>query len=219
MDNEERYQSNLNETESRAKLAGSGWIDNSFSYTFNSHGFRSEEFDGVGPSIMFLGASIVLGTGCPYEYTWPYLVSKELKLTNYNLGISGGSNDSSFRIAKHYLPHLKPDIIIYVNSYNWRLDLVTDHRIFTFWNIDYNTPKMYKPFYKEWLRCPENADLNYLKNTYALYELADQYSIPIVEIDGYELHLMSKHTYGRDIMHPGLDGHEIIANFVLSKIP
>ena len=212
------YERNIQSPKGYQLLEEFGWIDNHFSYSFNSHGFRANEFRPNAPSVMFLGASIVLGTGVEYKDTWTYDISKRLGKLNYNLAISGGSNDSAFRIGNHYIPHLKPDLVVFVNAFNWRVDLITDEKVFTFYNIEHSTPERYKPFYKEWLRCPENGELNYLKNKYALYDICETHNIPIVEIDGYEIHLMSKHTCGRDIMHPGKEGHRIIADHVYEKI-
>lgn len=217
-DNESWYNKNMKDPKTHQLLEQFGWLDNHFSYSLNSHGFRADEFIDDAPAVMFLGASIVLGTGVPYEHTWPYIVSKQLGMANYNLSISGGSNDSSFRIGNHYIPHLKPNLVVFVNAFNWRIDLITEQKVFTFYDVEHSTPDRYKPFYKEWIRTPENGELNYLKNKYALYEICQQHSIPIVEIDGYEIYKMSKHTCGRDIMHPGIEGHQIIAEHVSGKL-
>ena len=214
VDSEHLYQKNLKDPARRKILEDFGWIDTSIQYTFNSHGFRGDEFDLNKKSIMFLGASIVIGTALPYDDCWTTLVSKQHNMLNYNLGISGGSNDSSFRLGSHYIPITKPSMVIFVKAYPWRLDLITDHKFYTFYDMEYSTPKEYRPFYKEWISYPENAELNYLKNKLALLEICNEHDIPMVEIDGYEIYKLAKHSFGRDAMHPGVEGHKIIADYV-----
>lgn len=218
IDSSYTYEQNLKDSTKRKILEDNNWINSKIQYTFNSHGFRCDEFEVDSPSVMCLGASIVLGTAVPYENTWPYLLQQKHKKLNYNLGISGGSNDTSFRIGNHYIPLLKPDLVIFVSTYNWRLDLITDDKFHTFWDMEHSTPKEYRPFYKEWIMSAENGQLNYLKNKFALFELCYQEKVPIIEIDGDEIYKMSKHTFGRDAMHPGIEGHKIIASYISDKL-
>lgn len=218
VDSQELYQKNLSDPAKRKILEDFDWVDASIDYTFNSHGFRGDEFDTSKKSIMFLGASIVIGTALPYKFCWTTLIAERFGRLNYNLGISGGSNDTSFRLGSHYIPHVKPDLVVFVSAYPWRLDLITEQKFYTFYDMEYSTPSEYRPFYKEWISHPENAEQNYLKNKFALFEICCQQNIPIVEIDGYELYKMSKHTFARDAMHPGIEGHKIIASYVEDKI-
>lgn len=217
-DSKEQYLSNLKDTAKKKLLEEFGWSDTNVSYTFNSHGFRSDEFAEDTNSLMILGASIVIGTGVSDEQVWTKIVSDTLGMKNYNLGISGGSNDSSFRIGNHYIPLLMPKVVLFVNSYPWRMDVIQDDEFFTFINMDYHTPNKYKPFFKDWISHEENGELNYLKNKLGIMYLCSQHGSKFIEIDGHEIYTMSKHTLGRDLIHPGVLGHRTIANHVLDKI-
>ena len=60
---------------------------------------------------MCLGCSISFGTGLPYENTWPYLVSRKLNLSCWNLSQPASSLDTCYRLANHWVPILKPKYI------------------------------------------------------------------------------------------------------------
>ena len=77
MDTKELYEKNLKEKYQLLKQHD--WIDKSFTYKFNSHGFRCEEFTNK-PTIMVLGCSFTCGIGLPIEFIWPELISKNLNL-------------------------------------------------------------------------------------------------------------------------------------------
>lgn len=217
-DSKFNHDKNLQDPSKRLLLEQHGWLENPVRYSFNSHGFRSDEFDSSRSAVLFLGASIVVGTGVSDEHVWTTLVSQRLDCSNYNLGISGGSNDSSFRIGQHYIPQLSPKLVIFVSSYKWRTDLIVEDRVLTFMDPEISTPKPYQAFYKEWIRCPENGELNYLKNKYALHQLCESLNIPIIEIDGHEVYSMAKHSKGRDLVHPGIEGHKLIADYIFEKV-
>lgn len=217
-DTEDRYNDNLKSR--RSLLDQYGWIDSDFTYTFNSHGFRTDEFDRAinNPSIVFLGASIAMGTGVPIECTWADKISKELNLHHCNLGISGGSNDSAFRVANHYIPVIKPKLVIFVSGYPNRLDLITDRKVFTFVPSMDNASPEHAEFYKDWIIHDENGQLNYLKNRYAVLHLCSNLNIPVIELEDHILFKLGTSSLGRDLLHPGVEGNAKIADYVLEKL-
>lgn len=217
-DTEERYRDNLKTQ--RKLLEEYGWIDSDFTYSFNSHGFRTDEFDVAisNPSVVFLGASITMGTGVPIECTWADKISKELKLHHCNLGISGGSNDSAFRVANHYIPAIKPKLVIFVSGYPNRLDLITDQKVFTFVPSMDNALPEHAEFYKDWIIHEENGKLNYLKNRYAVLHLCSNLDIPVIELEDHVLFKLGISSRGRDLLHPGIEGNAKIADYVLEKL-
>lgn len=217
-DSQDQYLSNLKDSKKKKLLEEFEWTDSNVTYTFNSHGFRSDEFVNNNNSLMILGASIVIGTGVSDDDVWTKIVADKLGMQHYNLGISGGSNDSSFRLGNHYIPQLLPKIVLFVSSYPWRLDVINDDEFFTFINMDYHTPNKYKPFFKDWISNEENGELNYLKNKLGIMHLCNMHGSKFIEIDGHHIYSMSKHTKGRDLIHPGVLGHRTISDYILDKI-
>lgn len=216
-DSIEAYNENLNNPKRRKIIEDNNWIGSTIEYSFNSHGFRADEFELEKESILFLGCSFTLGTGLPYEYTWPYLVSKKLGYKNYNLGISGGSNDTAFRLGNHYIPKLKPTIVVFAGTASDRLDLIDAEDITTL-RYNYIPEHLDSAFYKDWLTYKENGELNWSKNYLAIKYLCKINSIPFMYVP---FSTVIPHPYldrGRDIMHPGIKSNAKVADFVLDAI-
>lgn len=79
------------------------YSDTDITYTWNTHGFRSDEFvDDGRDSILTIGDSCTIGIGCPVEHTWPGILRKKFPDTKlYNLGLAAASSDYVVRaIAK-----------------------------------------------------------------------------------------------------------------------
>ena len=90
------------------------WKNNWFTYTLNSYGFRCNDFSTYkhNPTLAVLGCSHTFGIGLPIEKTWGWIVAQNLGLQLVNLGVPGGSMDTCSRIAKFWLPHIQPKIIL-----------------------------------------------------------------------------------------------------------
>lgn len=210
----------MSNPDKRRLIEDNGWANSSFTYKFNSHGFRSDEFSHE-DSIMFLGASVVLGTGIPKENTWTHIVSQQVGLRNFNLGVSGGSNDTSFRLAEHYIPQLKPKIIVHVTSYADRVDLITEDSICTMLHDGFHLPERYQKFYKDWVTIEENGLLNLKKNSYAIRYICHMQDIKLIEVDGSELWPWPPHPdkdLSRDLYHPGVSSNKEIADRILELV-
>lgn len=204
----------------RKLIENNGWTNSSFTYKFNSHGFRSDEFTSE-DSIMFLGASVVLGTGVPKEITWTHLVSQSLGLHSCNLGISGGSNDTSFRLGAHYIPQIKPKCVVHMTSYADRVDLITEENIYTMLHNGFYLPDHYQRFYRDWITTEENGLLNLQKNIYAIRYVCQMHGIKLIEVDGSELWPWPPRPdkdLSRDLYHPGVNSNKEIADKILELV-
>lgn len=215
-DSLERFTDNLAKPNNRATLERNNWIDKKIEYTFNSHGFRADEFEENSNSILFLGCSFTLGTGLTYEHTWPYLVSQEFGLKNYNLGISGGSNDSAFRLGNHYIPKLKPSFVVFAGTGFDRLDVIDDEVI----TLRYNwiPEHLDSDYYKDWVTYRENGELNWCKNQLAIKYLCKEHSIPYIYLSFIDLITWPLSDNGRDIIHPGIGINSRIAEKIIQDI-
>ena len=240
-DSLELYQHNLQNNYD--KLKNNDWIDKSFTYKFNSHGFRCEEFTDT-DSIMFLGCSYTLGVGLPLENIFATIVAQNLNLTCFNLGVGGSSADTGFRLTKIYLQKLKPKIVVSTFLWPHRMELLTTtlaYIHFTPNNLailneknlrkfaplqmlnDANLRKYYEEFYAKWIEESSNADLNYLKNTLAIAKLCDDLgikyidykSIPDTDAAAVDLDHPCK---ARDLIHPGIKINQNMAMSILNAI-
>jgi hypothetical protein len=210
MDSKERYDENIKNN--LDKLQQFNWIDSTFTYKFNSHGFRCEEFTEES-GVMFLGCSHTCGIGLPIENTWAYLVSQQLNLKMINLGIGGSGADTAFRLANHYIPQLKPKILIHLQSYQARMCLVTEDIVHEFLPSTY--PKEFENFYFQWMSYEENLVLNELKHNLAIEMICNKNNIKYISINLHEFqHLDS----ARDLIHHGIKSNLLLSEKVLNKI-
>jgi len=210
-DTEELY--NKNYKENFELLKSSGWIDRKFKYTFNSHGFRCEEFTNE-DSIMFLGCSYTMGIGLPIEDTWSNIVAKKVNLQYVNLAIGGGSNDTAFRFCLGWIDRIKPKMVIFLEPPGFRIELVNGHKNKI---VSINDRGRYPEFINEWNLTDDNNYLNALKNNLAIQALCDIRNIKYFHFKFNQL-TDNWSDWARDLMHPGPNTHLRFAHYVIDQI-
>ena len=113
-DNEETYKKVI---QSKVKT----YSFEAFSYTRNSLGFRSMEFDNSDPvKILYGGCSITEGVGLPIDHTWQAFLNERISheiekpVKMYNIGIGGLSIDAICRYAYITVKNktFLPDVVI-----------------------------------------------------------------------------------------------------------
>jgi hypothetical protein len=211
-DNKEFYEKNLANPETNKRLHDLGFVNNPIEYRFNSHGFRTAEFDQKFDMVCF-GCSFTMGTGVHANNCWPEQLQDFTGLNIANLGHAGSSNDTVFRFAKHYLPYLKPKWAVWVQTDRHRLELLND-AIPVAMNILANDTSNFGArdnFIKTWFACNENQELNLEKNTRAFEHLCQQL--------GIISHVLPRSSVvsdrqARDLSHPGPMVYEKLAKQV-----
>ena len=221
-DSEHRFTENMADPIQRERLEKNGWTPESISYTFNTDGFRADEFTyKENDSVVFLGCSLTLGVGIDLESSWAYRVAQSLGLRRYNLGIGGGGPDMCFRLAHHWIPKLRPKYVIMFTPSAERFEVVTDddHLMFLPANAENYGSKT--PFYNEWLSHPANAEMNRLKAVMGVQTVCNGIGVPLIEFplgEFFAFMTTGQFRYGRDLMHPGREWHEHVAEGVMKKI-
>lgn len=213
MDSELTYYKNLEYK--RFEMEKYGWIGSNFTYKFNSHGFRGDEFNtGAGTSIMTLGCSHAMGIGLPLENTWTYLVTKRMGLKNFNLSIGGGSNDLAFRLAHNWIRQLKPKLVIFMITHSTRLEVLDSYNSHQY-NIDNDIDNNKDLLWKRWIVNEVNSNMNAIKNTMAIQHLCDSQKIKLI----LTTHMVGKEVdFARDLSHAGIKTNEIIADNICNII-
>ena len=213
-DTEERYNEHLKTN--YQQLLDNNWIDRQFTYKFNNHSFRCKEFT-LDSSIMFLGCSHTCGIGLPIENTWAYLVSEQLNLNMINLGIGGSGPDTSFKLANHYIPQLKPNIVVYLEPSNARFYFLKGKwKIIDFspWHLP-GLPDGYNDFYQAWSINEENLNLNGLKHKLAIEAICNRHNTKLIILNDADF---LKLDLARDLMHSGIKSNAEFSKFVLNNI-
>jgi hypothetical protein len=208
MDTKELFQKNLKTK--KDLLEKYNWINQTFTYKFNSKGFRCNELEENQDCVIFLGCSFTMGIGLPIETVWPTLVAKKLGLKCYNLGICGGSNDTAFRLGYHYIPKLKPKLVVFLSPVSDRFELFTQTQ-----NV-FQYGSWYKDsFYKTWTQDDFNGQINKEKNSLALHQICKENGIRFLKFDceGFP-----NIDLARDLMHPGIESNRAFSKQVLKSL-
>lgn len=196
-------------------LKSLGWLDQEVTYEINSLGFRSDDFTSE-PSVMFLGCSFTVGIGVNLENTWTNLVSTGLNLKSSNLGVGGGSCDTAFRLCFDYIDIIKPKLVIIMPPSPYRYEIFLQ---------DNKDPTLLGPWakrsdhYRTWSAIEHNVKYQKLKNILAIEKLCIDRSINFYNTDNNtNINKISSDKHGRDLCHPGINWHAMIANEILNDL-
>jgi hypothetical protein len=216
-DSKERFEKNTKDN--FELLNKNNWFNKTISYKFNSNGFRSDEFDSSSDSILFLGCSLTFGTGLCIEDTYNYLIAKSLNLKFFNLGLGGSSNDTAFRLGYHYIPLLKPKVVVLASPEITRLELCNNGEIF-YYRPQLTNYQMDR-FYKKWISDDTNSLLNCQKNSLAIEGLCLKLGIKFHYFNAPDLFLhkdIVHEDYARDLIHPGVKTHHSVYKKIMLTI-
>lgn len=118
-DTEEKYLINISKPENKNHLT---YSPTDIEYSYNSYGFRSEEFTNLDNDILYFGCSFTEGTGSPLNHVWSYQLHEKIKslypksasLQYYSLGMGSLSIDGITRKIYGAIENIKlrPKMII-----------------------------------------------------------------------------------------------------------
>jgi len=208
--------------QSRNFLQELNWDKRNPTYKFNRDGFRAPEFNKDEPNIVFLGCSFTTGIGLNLSDTFSHHVSQSLGLQNYNLGRGGGSNKTAFRIGQHWIPKLKPKIVVLMSPDISRTELIIGDNPS---NLGVHTreeqPALWG-YLKSRMTNEENFKLECLANTLALEKISNDVGARFLQLDVHHDLIIPEEVdipdLARDLQHPGRVTHKLTAEHILAKI-
>jgi hypothetical protein len=218
IDSQTLFKENNKDPVRKHQLEKYGFLDtsNPIIYKFNQDGFRCKNFDNR-DSIIALGCSYTMGVGLHEENVWPSIVSQQLKLTVWNLGIGGASMDTCFRMLNHYITKLNTKCVLVLGPPRQRFELHVED------GIKCLIPaSIQHPMQEHWYRNETNGDLNYYKNCLAIQQLCQQHGKKCVI--GYAPDLLVKKNPSdlwpgaRDLLHAGASEQRSCAGYFLKSI-
>jgi len=213
-DNQPQYLKNIQNPEAYKRLSDLGFVNTQIDYQYNSHGFRTHEFDCAFDAVCF-GDSFTMGTGVHSQDTWPEQLATITGLTVANLGHAGSSNDTAVRFALHYLPLLRPRYAVWLQTDMHRVELLDDTVPLSL-NIiasDTKNPCADDYFIKTWFTSVTNQQLSLQKNTMAFKYLCNSLGIHAVVLPRDDtMNRPYPHGGARDLLHPGVDTYKILAH-------
>jgi hypothetical protein len=214
-DTQEIYKSNL-------CSQSQDWIyrNKSVSYNRNSFGHRSKEIDMLDRDfVLFLGCSITVGSAVALEDTFAYIVSKELKIDYYNLAVEGSGPDLILFNLVKWMLHIKkiPKVVILQWPEIFRTFRQEGDDVIPLGPWGYRKNIKEHKFNHHWNDYEKLIMTDHFTNLYTLVRteilaLLKSYNVPIFEINQIPFD-----DYGRDLKHPGIKSHRLIADQVLSE--
>lgn len=102
----------------------------SFDYTFNSLGYRSEEIVSHLPNIVYIGCSLTMGVGLPLEDSWAWRFHKAMeekvkhRINYLNFSHGGKSVDYCSRVAAMLTRHCQPTSVIFNLPHGSRQEII-----------------------------------------------------------------------------------------------
>lgn len=205
---------------------------NNLTYKFNSLGHRCDEPTEINFNnyILFLGDSHPVGMGLELENTYPYLVSKLLDCSYYNLSVGGTGPEIMYHNLICWLSkYPKPK---YISCY-WsdptrfltQLDTNDNNQImFSIngrWSEDYPIVDFYK--YGE---LSNYFNTRFLLNLIGIKKYLENYNVPysyvsflpkeFIDLEKYNIKQVHANDKARDNMHAGIESNKQIADYIVS---
>lgn len=211
------FEKNLKNPVTAAQLKNLGWDTADISYCYNSHGFRSAEFDRRNCGLA-LGCSFTEGTGLPVDTTWPYLLSNMCGTQVWNLGVGGSSIETVFRIFEHYVQTLQPKFVCVLMPPPWRLEFNNNDNGFPV--LMAKSLGLHESFAKDWLSQDHNGIYNRKKTMLAMDNICKHMNIPMVFGDSSDsgIQLVRGVDLARDLRHYGVVYQQRHANRMLAQL-
>jgi hypothetical protein len=207
--NQTLYWSGTDSLENFKKNPTPGYTETSITYSYNSYGYREEEYDLTSKSnILCLGCSHTEGIGLRLEDCWPSHLKKQFSnFKVYNFGVSSGSCDTVARILANISGVFTPQIVFVLWPSIARYELYNN-----------TVPESYGPWKTNTglyeLMTDENTYNNFCKNKLIVELLQYKYNFKLVSIrvDDFDIEFsqLAIGSPARDI-HFGPRQHQEIA--------
>lgn len=186
------------------------WTADSFTYKYNSYGFRSQEFDlsDIRSKILTFGCSHTVGVGVPQNDNWPEQLGRDYfpDCAVWNAGLGGAGADTIARLAVNMIPIIKPKIVAILWPSLYRFETYENSPVFNgAWSME-----------RDNLQYEDNtAYNNQTKNKIIIDLLQKIYNFKLISIDWDDtvnkVYTTVAWSKGRDGQHFGIEWHQQIA--------
>lgn len=209
-DDKENYKYNLHNNFN--KLTELGWADSVIEYTFNSAGFRDNEFpDHI--EYLALGCSHTFGTGLHKTQTWVSFLGSLLDTKIWNAGVAGCAMDTVFRILDNFIGVYSIDTIFLLCPPKYRYEVCVDNNTWEVRNIHSENVDLFSKMY---FTNDLNSAYNFEKNLLSIECICNKHNINLKYLSA-DHDLVVDHS-ARDLMHSGPLAHEQMARMFLQQL-
>jgi hypothetical protein len=220
-DSEEAYNKHLKDKHKKNLLALNGWLEEhqrtaNIKYVFNSEGFRSRNIDTNNPGFAVFGCSFTAGIGQIEYELYHYYVGKELKLPVDNFGVLGASNGLIFRLAKYWLPVVKPMFVILQTTFKERFEVINQDNVSNVMSPQWKEITN-QPVFRNWWFTDANSIADKQRNELAIRYLCHELDIPIfvIDVEDFRNPVLG---LSRDLDHSGSINHQQVADKLCKQI-
>jgi len=214
MDHQKAFEQHVKDPTLRAQLEELGYLDpDCISYSFNSHGFRDDEFTND-LAVMALGCSFTEGVGVAQYATWPRQLSNMMGMRVWNLGVGGSSSDTAYRLAEYWLDHLNIKYVAMLVPNIDRFEVWHDGRPHVIMHSSYQNFDI-SEYNKIYWTNSENGQINQNKNLCAIKQLCNERQIP------FRFQFKDKWNnvdFGRDLSHWGPESNQLVAEKMYNSL-
>ena len=208
-DQKDLWENNLKNPDTHKFFEENGWLDeHAIPYTFNTHGFRCEEFNSR-KSWLALGCSFTEGVGLNIDDVWVSMLKKHTDKHIWNLGIGSGAMDTCFRILDYYIDKLNVQGVFLLQPQHHRFELFINGKVQMYLSTN---DRIHNTIFKSWYSDENNAKFNAQKNLLAMEKICDDRKIRFITRPITDLHSGKSYCRARDLMHHGKDDHVHLAN-------
>jgi len=208
-DTRKLWENNLKDPDNYKFFEENGWSDeHAISYTFNTHGFRCEEFD-FRESWLALGCSFTEGIGLAIDDVWPSILATHLNKHIWNLGIGGSSLDTCFRNLDYYIDKLNIQGVFLLQPPHHRFELFFNKVLKIYVPNDQGP---HNSIFKIWYSDQNNAKFNAQKNILAMDKMCSDRNIRFITRPNIDVYHGTSVKRARDLMHNGKTEHIHLAN-------
>ncbi len=207
LDNEDHF----NNIQGTRHQGHSMWTADSFTYKYNSYGFRSREFnlDEMNPVILALGCSHTVGVGVPQHDSWPEVFGRNYfsEYSVYNAGLGGAGADTIARLAVNMIPIIRPSIVAIMWPSLFRFETYENGAVMNgAWTMEQDN-----------LQYEDNTAYNNQtknKTIVELLQMSHKFKLLSIDWDDTVQTVYSTVTWSkaRDGAHFGIDWHQQIAH-------
>lgn len=188
-------------------------------YNLNSTGLRDTEIFKSPDSAIALGCSCTLGVGMPDDDIWVRLIESDIDRKVWNLGVSGGSLETAFRLLEEHLAFTGAKHVFLQTPSDFRRELVYDTakvEHLGHWTLSGNKRANIA---EALLRNAELA-INKKRVLYAILALCSRYDAQLYIFESSNSKVNPKDNeqqLARDLQHPGYSWHRHCRDVLLEQ--
>lgn len=219
-DSESQWQANMQNHHTRRQLESMAWTAaDAIQYDINKFGFRSTDLaDPV--DLAVFGDSYTFGVGLPNDCLWHSQLAQRRSWRCANFGVAGAAARTCYRLARYWLPQIRPKYAIFVMPHNTRLEISTqasDGCMATPYLASMITTD---DFLKRWWLTDFNSQQERDITQQALTNVCQDLGIPVLffAVEVFEKNFWHPSDLARDLQHGGRDFQHRIADYVEEQV-